>query len=129
MAPDGFRRRIDSTGNVVFSSVNQTIPVYQLILPGGDTSGVFNYEYRIPIFGPVTLAPFVDVGIDKLLFPSQLGLNSDRVTSLNSIFPQADFGKRAYIAPGNPGAPRLYWVRASSTNAGGKCAFSALLGV
>ena len=57
--------------------------MYQLILPGGDTAAVFNYEYRIPIFGPVTLAPFIDAGIDRLTLPSQLGLNADRVTQLN----------------------------------------------
>ncbi len=94
------QKSVDSSGNVSFSPVNQTIPVYQLILPGGDTSAWINYEYRIPIFGPVTLAPFVDAGVDKLLFPSQLGLNPDRVSQLNSLFPQADFGQRAYIAPG-----------------------------
>ena len=29
-----------------------------------------------------------------------MGLNPDRVTDLNSLFPQADFGQRAYVAPG-----------------------------
>jgi len=29
---------------------------------GGDTQAVLNFEYRIPIGGPVTVAPFVDVG-------------------------------------------------------------------
>jgi outer membrane protein insertion porin family len=29
---------------------------------GGDTQAVLNFEYRIPIAGPVTLAPFVDIG-------------------------------------------------------------------
>ncbi|MBV9084434.1 MAG: outer membrane protein assembly factor BamA, partial [Acidobacteriaceae bacterium] len=57
-----------------------TVPTYQLILPGGDTYSVFNYEYRIPIVGPVTLAPFLDAGIDRLTLPSQLGLNPNRVT-------------------------------------------------
>jgi len=90
----------NSNGSVSLSQVQQTIPIYQLILPGGDTSGVFNYEYRIPIFGPVTLAPFVDAGVDKLLLPSQLGLNPQQVTNLNTLFPQSDFGRRAYIAPG-----------------------------
>ena len=91
---------VNSNGTVSFSQVQQTVPVYQLILPGGDTAGVFNYEYRIPIFGPVNLAPFIDVGVDKLLLPGQLGLNQGQVDSLNSLYPQADFGRRAYIAPG-----------------------------
>jgi len=29
---------------------------------GGDTQGVFNFEYRIPLVGPITMAPFVDLG-------------------------------------------------------------------
>jgi outer membrane protein insertion porin family len=91
---------INANGTVSYSQVNVTTPIYRLILPGGDTAAVANYEYRIPIFGPVTLAPFVDAGVDKLLLPSQLGLNPQEVTSLNSLYPQADFGRRAYIAPG-----------------------------
>ncbi|MDQ2712082.1 MAG: outer membrane protein assembly factor BamA [Acidobacteriota bacterium] len=94
-----YQRSINSDGTISSVAVTQTVPSYQLILPGGDTYGVFNYEYRIPIIGPVTLAPFVDVGVDRLSLPSQLGLNVDRVTTLNAEFPQADFGRRAYIAP------------------------------
>ena len=49
------------------------IPSYQTIFPGGDTSGVLNLEYRIPIFGPVTLTPFFDAGINRIIQASQLG--------------------------------------------------------
>jgi outer membrane protein insertion porin family len=94
------QRVTNSDGSIGTTNVTQTIPTYQLILPGGDTATVFNYEYRIPLVGPVVLAPFVDVGIDRLTLPDQLGLNSDRVAQLNSLFPQAGFGTRAYIAPG-----------------------------
>jgi outer membrane protein insertion porin family len=87
-------------GSVVTTNVTQTIPVYQLILPGGDIASVFNYEYRIPIVGPVTLAPFVDVGVDRISLPGQLGLNPGRVQQLNAEFPQANFGRRAILAPG-----------------------------
>jgi outer membrane protein insertion porin family len=97
---------LNSDGSYSTVTATKNIPTYQLILPGGDTSAVFNYEYRIPIFGPVTLAPFIDAGIDRLSLPSQLGLNADRVTQLNDLFPQSDFGKRAYIAP-NTQPPRV----------------------
>jgi outer membrane protein insertion porin family len=105
---DGTPRVQKSISNGVINStpVTQTIPVYQLILPGGDTAGVFNYEYRIPIVGPVTLAPFVDVGIDRISFPSQLGLNPGRVTQLNGEFLQANFNGRAILAPGTQ-KPRI----------------------
>ena len=101
-----YQRVINSDGSVGLSAITQTIPAYQFILPGGDTYGVFNYEYRIPIFGPVALAPFVDVGIDRLTLPSQLGLNSDRVATLNGLFPQANFNARAYVQPGTQ-KPRI----------------------
>ena len=83
-----------------FTNVRMTIPIYQLVFPGGDTNVVTNFEYRIPIFGPVTLALFGDAGIDKLSLPSQLKLNPGRVADLNGQFPQAGFSGRAVIAPG-----------------------------
>ncbi len=64
-----------TTGN----PVTVAVPSYQFIAPGGDTYSVFNYEYRIPIFGPVTLAPFFDAGVDRISFPGQLGLNPGEV--------------------------------------------------
>jgi outer membrane protein insertion porin family len=91
---------VAANGTRSVAPVTVNVPSYQAIFPGGDTYGVFNYEYRIPIVGPVTLAPFLDVGVDRLSLPSQLGLNSDRVNVLNAEFPQSDFGTRAYIAPG-----------------------------
>ncbi|MCC6860822.1 MAG: outer membrane protein assembly factor BamA [Bryobacterales bacterium] len=82
--------------------VNQTmrIPIYQLIFPGGDTQFIGNFEYRIPIVGPVTLAAFMDAGVNKILRSNQLTMNSDRVSELNGIFPQANFTGKAIIAPG-----------------------------
>jgi len=87
-------------GLPTFSAVSMTIPSYQLAFPGGDTNVVTNFEYRIPIVGPVTLAIFGDAGVDKLSFPGQLKLNSGYTAQLNGEFPQADFNGRAYIAPG-----------------------------
>jgi outer membrane protein insertion porin family len=80
--------------------VTMTVPSYQVTFPGGDTSVVGNFEYRIPIVGPVTLALFADAGIDKLVFPSQLHLNAGRLEQLNQEFPQAGFSGIAYIQPG-----------------------------
>ncbi len=87
-------------GQVTTANVTQKIPIYQLTFPGGDTQAVGNFEYRIPIFGPVNLAAFFDVGIDRISFPGQLGLNPTRVSELNGLFPQADFSGRAVIAKG-----------------------------
>jgi len=87
-------------GQKQFTNVTQQIPIYQLVFPGGDTNVVTNFEYRIPIVGPVTLAAFFDAGIDKLSLSSQLKLNPGRVDQLNGQFPQSGFTGRAFIAPG-----------------------------
>ncbi|HUS06609.1 MAG TPA: outer membrane protein assembly factor BamA [Bryobacteraceae bacterium] len=80
-------------------AVTQRIPVYQLTFPGGDTQAVTNFEYRIPIFGPVILAAFFDAGLNKISRPGQLKLNPGRIDELNGTFPQAGFDGRAAIAP------------------------------
>jgi outer membrane protein insertion porin family len=53
-------------------NVTVPIPIDQITFPGGDLSVVTNAEYRITIVGPVALAPFIDMGIDPILRPSQL---------------------------------------------------------
>src|SRR5690606_25391624 len=47
------QRFVQSDGTEVLIPVTQRIPTYQLIWPGGDTQVVTNFEYRIPLFGPV----------------------------------------------------------------------------
>jgi len=98
---DGTQRTQKTIVNGVVSTTNvqQRIPIYQLVFPGGDTKLVSNFEYRIPIFGPLILAIFADAGIDKIALPGQLKLNPGRIDQLNGEFPQADFSGRAVIAP------------------------------
>lgn len=95
-----FQKVVNSDGSIGFNAVQMNIPTYQLVFPGGDTNLYGNVEYRIPIVGPVTLAPFLDIGVDKIAFPGQLALNPQRVEQLNSQFPQANFSGRAVIAAG-----------------------------
>ncbi|MBI3695993.1 MAG: BamA/TamA family outer membrane protein, partial [Acidobacteria bacterium] len=80
-------------------NVTTQAPIYRLIFPGGDTQLIGNFEYRIPIFGPVTLAPFFDVGVNKVSRLNQLTMNSGRVAELNGLFPQSEFTKQIRIAP------------------------------
>ena len=94
------QRVVGSDGTVSLQAVNQQIPIYQIITPGGDTQAVFNFEYRIPIFGPVTMAPFLDAGVNRILYKNQLRLNQSRIDDLNSLFPQAAFNNKVQIAPG-----------------------------
>ncbi len=97
------QRIIDVNGIPQFVNVSQSIPSFQLVTPGGDTSLVANFEYRIPIFGPVTLAYFIDAGLDRLLNTNQLQINPERITQLNGEFPDANFPSKAVIAAGTQG--------------------------
>ena len=99
---DGTQRlqKVIVDGKPTNAPVVQTIPIYQLTQPGGDTQLIGNLEYRIPIAGPVTIAAFFDIGANKIIRPSQLTMNQDRTDSLNLQFPQANFSGRALIAKG-----------------------------
>jgi outer membrane protein insertion porin family len=94
--------------NGVLSPVNVTmkIPIYQLAFPGGDTHAVGNFEYRIPIFGPVILAIFADAGINKILRPSELTMDAARISYLNNTYPTAGFDPKAIIYAGTQ-KPRM----------------------
>jgi outer membrane protein insertion porin family len=94
---------VNANGSISTVAVTQTIPIYQFVSPGGDTSLVTNFEYRIPIVGPVNLAPFFDAGEDRLIQSGQLRLNPQRIQDLNSQFPEAGFTSKAVVAPGTQG--------------------------
>jgi outer membrane protein insertion porin family len=94
------QRIIGSNGAPTFVSVTQSVPSYQLVTPGGDTALVGNFEYRIPIFGPVTLAAFFDAGMNRLVNTNQLKINPERITQLNTAFPEAFFPDKAVMAAG-----------------------------
>ena len=99
---DGTPRKQTVVVNGVPTLMNSTIniPIYQLITPGGDTQAVSNFEYRIKIFGPVTLAIFLDVGVNRILLPGQLTMDPARVAQLNAAFPQAGFDGKVRLAVG-----------------------------
>ena len=94
------QQKVISNGTETFQPVLQNVPTYQLIFPGGDTQGVANFEYRIPIFGPVTLAAFYDAGLNKIMFKNALKMRPDRIDLLNSSHPSAGFDGRVLVAPG-----------------------------
>ncbi|MDD5541676.1 MAG: outer membrane protein assembly factor BamA [Acidobacteriia bacterium] len=70
----------DAAGNPIFTPDGrqqfnfQTFQTARLIQPGGDTQIITNAEYRIPLFGPVTLAGFIDAGSSFIMKKSQLTL-------------------------------------------------------
>jgi outer membrane protein insertion porin family len=93
-------QKVVTNGVPSFQAVTMSMPVYQTIFPGGDLQAIGNFEYRIPLAGPVTLAVFFDAGMDKILRPDQLTVTQDRLTLLNGQFPSAGFGDRVKIASG-----------------------------
>jgi outer membrane protein insertion porin family len=100
--PNGSMKTVNTIVNGVSTATNVTmqVPYYQLITPGGDTQAVLNLEYRIPILGPVTMAPFMDMGLDKITLTNQLRVDPTRIEALNALFPQADFTDKVLLAPG-----------------------------
>jgi outer membrane protein insertion porin family len=57
---DGSPRQQVTVVDGVKETVAMTMqaPIYRLSSPGGDARMVYNLEYRIPLMGPVTVAPF-----------------------------------------------------------------------
>jgi len=54
------------------------------VFPGGDLSLIGNLEYRITIAGPVSVAPFMDVGVEPILRNSELKISSAEQQLLNT---------------------------------------------
>jgi outer membrane protein insertion porin family len=72
------------------------VPISSIAIPGGDTNVIGNLEYRIPIVGPVTLAAFLDAGVNFIARQSQLRLTDTNVNALNAT----NFGCQA-LDPNN----------------------------
>ncbi|PYV10998.1 MAG: outer membrane protein assembly factor BamA [Acidobacteria bacterium] len=62
-------------------------PYNTIQFPGGDTELLTNFEYRVPIAGPVTLSYFVDTGTTFIWRPSQLKLQPETFKPINDLFP------------------------------------------
>ncbi|HTA46433.1 MAG TPA: outer membrane protein assembly factor BamA [Bryobacteraceae bacterium] len=99
--PDGSQRMQTAIVGGVKTQIAATLqaPIYQIVTPGGDSHAVFNFEYRIPIFGPITLVPFFDAGANRILYPKQLQVNPGQITNLDAQFPQAAFSSQVKIVP------------------------------
>ena len=95
------------------------IPVDQIVFPGGDLSAWGNLEYRYTIAGPVALAPFLDVGIDPIVRPSQLQIATqqyDQVISTPFGCPALDAGYNCVGSKILSPTPSQYLQTLSSTN-------------
>jgi outer membrane protein insertion porin family len=81
--PDGTSVPLDPS-NPRRGAYGITIPVEQIIFPGGDTNLVNNLEYRVPIIGPVTIAAFVDTAFDFISNQSQLRVAGTQFNTLQT---------------------------------------------
>ena len=82
-----------------FRIVNVPVLIYNFTFPGGDLQGVGNFEYRIPLVGPVSMSLFFDAGANGILRRSQLQIDPSGLQQLRSQFPQADIASRIGLAP------------------------------
>jgi outer membrane protein insertion porin family len=89
------------TGSLVVPLLVNTI-----VWPGGDMEGVGNFEYRIPIAGPVSVTLFADAGTTGILDKSALRLDPTGVANINSQFPLVNQQSQLQIAPGTNFHPR-----------------------
>ncbi|MGB6077607.1 MAG: outer membrane protein assembly factor BamA [Candidatus Acidiferrales bacterium] len=99
------------SGNPTTQTISIPMLEYFATRPGGDTEVVGNFEYRIPIAGPVSLNLFADLGIDGIMRPSQLQLDPTENQQLNSEFPNPFFpnttvSQRLSIVQGTNWTPR-----------------------
>jgi outer membrane protein insertion porin family len=79
---------VDASGNQQPGCGSSTrFPFNTVIFPGGDTMVITNFEYRIPIAGPVTLAYFIDIGTNFILRKSQLKLQPSTLQDIRQEFP------------------------------------------
>jgi outer membrane protein insertion porin family len=82
--------RFDANGSAIID-LNTGLPRVDrsIISIGGDTLGILNAEYRIPIAGPLSVSAFYDVGISRVTRPGGLGnfgtSTIDLVRSTNSV--------------------------------------------
>jgi outer membrane protein insertion porin family len=99
------------TGAPTLQTIQVPMLEYFATRPGGDVETYANFEYRIPIAGPVSLNLFTDLGIDGIMRPSQLQLDPQESQQLqsdfpNQFFPNTTVSQRLTVAPGTNWTPR-----------------------
>ena len=82
-------QHLNGGGGSTLVSFNVPILAYSIAFPGGDLMGYGNFEYRIPIAGPVTMAFFLDAGTVGIVNTSGLKLDPSGLASLETQFPLA----------------------------------------
>jgi outer membrane protein insertion porin family len=95
---------LSGNGTPIQRSLSVPVLGYTITFPGGDLQSYGNFEYRIPIAGPVTAGLFMDVGTVGILRQDALKLDPTGFQSLLSQFPnavsQAGLTRQLQIAAG-----------------------------
>lgn len=99
------------TGAPTLQTIQVPMLEYFATRPGGDVETVANFEYRIPIAGPVSLNLFADMGLDGIMRPSQLQLSPQQTQQIqsefpNQFFPNTTVSQRLAVVPGTNWKPR-----------------------
>jgi outer membrane protein insertion porin family len=82
-------QHLNGGGGNTLVSFSVPILAYSISFPGGDLMGYGNFEYRIPIAGPVTAAFFIDAGTVGIVNTSGLKLDPTGLANLEAQFPLA----------------------------------------
>jgi outer membrane protein insertion porin family len=82
-------------------------PYYTPIYPGGDTEIISNFEYRVPIAGPVNIAAFIDAGSAFVLRTNQLQIDTSipSLQALSTEYPYFSLPTRLKIIGTTNGRP------------------------
>ena len=91
---------VNETISVSGSALNVPVLLKSITFPGGDTQGVMNLEYRIPIAGPVAMSLFNDIGTVGTLRKGGLLLDNTGIQNINQQFPLANQQAQLQMAPG-----------------------------
>ena len=97
---------LNGFGQPTQRTFNVPVLAYTITFPGGDTQTYGNFEYRIPIVGPVTAALFFDAGANGIFRKNALRLDPTGFSTLSNQFPDAGLSQKLSIASGTNFRPR-----------------------
>ncbi len=80
---------LNSNGTPIQRALSVPVLGYTITFPGGDMQSWGNFEYRIPIAGPVTAGIFMDVGTVGIVRQDALKLDPTGFQNLLNQFPDA----------------------------------------
>ncbi len=99
-------RHLSGGGSPTLGTFTVPVVAYTITFPGGDLQGVGNFEYRIPLAGPVGMTLFADIGSVGILNKNGLKLDPTGVANINSQFPLANQTEHLQLASGSNFRPR-----------------------